>query len=220
MLRFGAVFADCVTGLCTPPKARPPMALPPAAPERQLSHHRCIDVQVYARGNGLWEVDARITDTKTRDAHLAAGVRAAGLPIHDMQLRLVVDERFNIVESGAQTHWMPYPGRCDDHGDAYAKLVGLNLMRGFRQAVRERLGGTLGCTHITEMTQLLPTAVIQAFAGSVIDTRGDGDTSPQPFQIDRCHALRSDGDVVREHYPRWYRAETKAEPLPASPTGA
>ena len=41
------------------------MALPPAAPERQLKHRRSINVQIYARGNGLWEVDAEIVDVKT-----------------------------------------------------------------------------------------------------------------------------------------------------------
>ena len=25
---------------------------------------------------------------------------------------------------------MPYPGECDDHGDAYGRLVGLNLLQG------------------------------------------------------------------------------------------
>ena len=26
-----------------------------------------------------------------------------------------------------------------------------------------------------------------------------------PFQIDRCHALRSDGPAVQAHHPRWFR---------------
>jgi len=45
--------------------------------------------------------------------------------------------------------------------------------------------------------------VIQAFAGEVIDTRGHG--ADKPFQIDRCHVLRSDREAVRLHYPRWYQ---------------
>lgn len=182
------------------------MTLPRSAPARQLKHRRSIDVQVFARDDGLWEVDATLTDVKTRDAHLAGGTRPAGQPIHDMLLRLVVDTRFNVIEAGAQTSWMPYPGVCNDHGDAYGRLVGLNLLQGFRQAMRERLGGVLGCTHITELAQVLPTAVVQAFAGEVIDTRGDREGAERPFQIDRCHALRSDGPAVRTHYPRWYRA--------------
>ena len=179
------------------------MALPTAASERQLKHRRSIDVQIYARGNGLWEVDAYITDVRTHDSRMATGTLPAGAPIHDMLLRLVVDEHFNVVEAGAQTSAMPYPGGS---GDINSRLEGLNLMRGFRQAVRERLGGVQGCTHINELTQVLPTAVVQAFAGEVIDTRGDREDSQQPFQIDRCHALRADGLAVRTYYPRWYRA--------------
>lgn len=181
------------------------MSLPAAAPGRQLKHRRTIDVQIFARGNGLWEVDARLTDVKTRDAELGGGLRRAGDPIHEMLLRLVIDERMNILEAGSETLWMPYPGECSEHGDAYKQLVGLNLRDGFREAVRRRLGGTRGCTHITEMTQVLPTAVIQAFAGDVFRTSDNPANDIRPFQLDRCHALRVDREAVRIHYPRWYR---------------
>ena len=190
------------------------MALPTAASDRQLKHRRRIDVQIYARGNGLWEVDAHITDVRARETAVVAGVLPAGQPIHEMLLRLVVDEQLNVVEAGAQTLAMPYPGACDRYGDVYSRLVGLNLMKGFRQAVKERLGGVQGCTHITELTQVLPTAVVQAFADEVLDTGGKSESSAQPFQIDRCHALRSDGQTVKIHYPRWYRP-----PRPGAPAG-
>jgi hypothetical protein len=39
-------------------------------------------------------------------------------------------------------------------------------------------------------------------AGEVIDTRGHAEGAGRPFQIDRCHALKSDGEVVRPSYPR------------------
>ena len=182
------------------------MSLPPAAPQRQLKHRRQIDVQVFACGNGLWEVDAVLTDVKTRVATMLDGPRPAGTPIHDMLLRLVVNEQLDILAAGSETRWMPYTGLCNEHGDAYLKLVGLNLLKDFRKQLRQRLGGVLGCTHITELAQVLPTAVVQAFAGEVIDTRGTTEGASQPFQIDRCHALRSSGEAVRLHYPRWYRA--------------
>ena len=200
------------------------MALPDAAPARTLQHRRSIDIEVFARGDGLWEVDARLVDVKTRDARLARSVRPAGEPIHDLLLRLVIDERFNIVEAGSDTRAMPYPGECDVFGgaaaDAYGRLVGLNLMHNFRQAVRHRLGGVQGCTHLTEMSQTLPTAVVQAFAGIVIDTRGDDASSERPFQIDRCHALRADGAVVREHYPRWFRQAAVSSAADTAPAVA
>jgi hypothetical protein len=181
------------------------MTLPPAAPQRQLKHRRQLDVQVFSRGNGLWEVDATLTDTKTRPLHLADGVRPAGAPIHDMLLRLVVNEQLDILQAGSQTRAMPYPGICNNHDDAYGQLVGLNLLQSFHKSARERLGGVRGCTHITELAQVLPTAVMQAFAGDVIDTLGSAEGTAKPFQLDRCHALASSGEAVRLHYPRWYR---------------
>jgi Protein of unknown function (DUF2889) len=194
------------------------MALPTAARDRVPQHRRAIDVKIFSRGNGHWEVDAHLTDTRPRPTLMATGELPAGAPIHDMLLRLVIDESFNVLEAGSQTSAMPYPGECDDLGDTYGRLVGLNLMHGFRRAVKERLGGVKGCTHLTELSQVLPTAVVQAFAGEVIDTRGDAHGSTQPFQIDRCHALRADGDAVKTYYPRWYRAPQAPKPIDGSPT--
>ena len=193
------------------------MALPTASPERQLSHQRSIDVRVYSRGTGLWEVDATVRDVRAKDATTITGVLPAGQPIHDMLLRLVVDEQFNVIEAGARTDAQPYPGACESHGDTYGQLVGLNLMRGFRRAVRERVGGVLGCTHITEHSQVLPTAVMQAFAGQAVDLRGSDAGSAQPMQIDGCHALRADGAVVATYYPRWYRDPGQAATVTPAP---
>jgi hypothetical protein len=203
------------------------MSEPTPSTSRRLMHRRALDVQVFARDDGLFEVEAELTDTKSRDVPLAGGIRKAGEPIHDMLLHLVIDRQMDILEAGSQTRWMPYLGVCDQHGDAYGKLVGLNLMKGFRLGVKDRLAGIKGCTHLTELCQVLPTAVIQAFAGVVIDTReGDAATGQPPFQLDKCHALRRDSENVQTHYPRWYRkpeaaantnaAVVAAQALPAS----
>lgn len=181
------------------------MPLPPEPAARQLKHRRQIDVQVYVRDDGLWEADARLTDVKTHESRKASGVRPAGEPVHDLLLRVVVDRALNIVAAGAESRAVPYPGHCDEHGDTYGRLAGLNLLQGFRAALKERVGGVLGCTHLSELAQVLPTAVVQAMAGDVIDTRGDHADAERPFQLDRCHALRSDGEAVRLHYPRWFR---------------
>ncbi len=186
------------------------MALPAASPKRTLKHRRSIEVDIFARGDGLWEVDAHIADVKTRDARLAGTVRSAGQPIHDMLLRIVIDEQFNIQQAGAETAWMPYTGLCDQHGDAYSQLVGLNLLKGFYSNVKARLGGVRGCTHLTELTQVLPTAVVQAFAGEVTEIREGSPADSPPFQLNRCHALRDDAPAVRLHYPRWYKPPTDA----------
>jgi len=207
--------------------------MPPVHPSitRRPLHRRALDVQVFARDDGLFDVEAGLIDTKSHDVPLAGVPRKAGDPIHEMRLHLTVDATLTVTAAASDTLWMPYPGACPEHGDAYARLVGLNLLKGFRQAVAERLGGTQGCTHLTELCQILPTAVIQAMAGSVIDTRerphapsalppegaetpgggplasreGDAAGNP-PFQLDRCHALKRDGATVAKFYPRWHLA--------------
>ena len=63
------------------------MTLPPAAPERQLKHRRQIDVQMFARGNGLWEKDTTLTGVKARAASRGEGPRPAGTPRRHALLR-------------------------------------------------------------------------------------------------------------------------------------
>ena len=129
-------------------------------------------------------------------------MRRAGLPVHDMSVRLTIDTKLNVVGAVAVSDAVPYPGGCDTIGPAYAKLVGLNLMHGFRKRVRELLGGVHGCTHITEMLGFFPTAAIQTFAGERRQEPADG---RKPFQIDQCHALVSGSETVRKMYPKWFR---------------
>jgi hypothetical protein len=182
------------------------MPLSPSVSRRMLKHVRTIEVEAYAREDGLWDIDAHITDVKTHDTTLASSIRLAGSPIHDLWLRLTIDTQFNIVAAEAVSDAVPYTGHCDMIGPAYQKLVGLNLLDGFRLGLKERLSGVCGCTHLTELAQTLPTAAIQAFAGAVIDTRdgaSDDQQGKKPFQLDNCHALRSDGAAVAKYYPRW-----------------
>ncbi|WP_344763359.1 DUF2889 domain-containing protein [Actimicrobium antarcticum] len=181
------------------------MPLSPPVSRRALKHTRSIKVEAFARDDGLWDIDAQITDIKTRVVTLASGSRDAGEPIHDLKLRLTIDLAFNVVAAEAVSDAVPYPGFCDTIGPAYQSLVGLNLLKGFRHELKGRVAGIAGCSHLTELAQILPTAAIQAFAGDVIDTR-DGDSANQhekPFQLDRCHALRTDGVAVAQYYPRW-----------------
>ena len=183
------------------------MSLPAPKLPRALRHVRNIEAQAFEREDGLWDIDTRITDTKTRVSHLASGDRLPGDPIHDLWLRITINTSLTIVDVDAVSDAVPYPGYCNTIGLAYKKLIGLNLMRGFRKELRERLAGIEGCTHLTELAGVLPTAAIQAFAGDVLptgDTGSGADMTQVPFQLDRCQALRRDGPAVEKYYPRWY----------------
>jgi hypothetical protein len=178
---------------------------------RTLRHRRAISADAYVREDGLWDIEARITDHKSFDLTLAIGdVRKEGLPLHELWLRVTIDRKMNVVDAEACSDWVPYPGHCNTIGPAYRMLIGLNLMKGFRKAVRERLGGVEGCSHITELAGVLPTAAIQAFAGDVMDVSQVDESNPRPpFQLHGCHALHFEGEAVRKFYPRWYGYQPK-----------
>jgi hypothetical protein len=186
--------------------------MPLSAPvSRQLRHRRAIRLEAFERDDGLWDIEACLTDDKPRDVELATGVRPNGLPIHELWLRITIDRKLTIVDAEASSQWSPYGALCAESNLAYRALIGLNLLQNFRREVNGLLRGTAGCTHLTELCAVLPTAAVQAFAGSVWDTNsgspfaeaGIAEEQP-PFQLGRCHALRFDGDAVREHYPRWF----------------
>jgi len=178
---------------------------------RQLRHRRAIRVEAFERDDGLWDIEACLTDHKPRDVALAPGVRPKGLPIHELWLRITIDRKLTIVDAEASSEWVPYPGHCEAANPAYRALIGLNLFDDFRRHARRLLAETAGCTHLTELCAILPTAAIQAFAGDVWNTRDSatdtGAGAPldePPFQLGRCHALRFEGEAVRHFYPRWY----------------
>ena len=180
-----------------------------------------------------------MTDEKPRDVVLASGVRPNGQPIHELWLRITIDRKLNVVDAEASSDWVPYPGLCQVSNPAYRALIGLNLFHNFRRDAARLLAGTAGCTHLTELCAILPTAAIQAFAGDVWST---GDSTPRakagsedessnspdehsndkpPFQLGRCHALRFDGEAVQQFHPRWYgHAPRSADRAASSGDGA
>src|SRR5688572_16974108 len=180
------------------------MPLPVTEVERELTHTRRVRYEGYKRADGLWDIEGHITDVKNHDFQLKTGVRRAGLPVHDMWIRVTIDRSFTIVAATACSDAVPYPGACETIGPAYQALVGLSLIKDFRRKTRELLGGVRGCTHLTEMLGGLPTAAIQTFAGEMPEESDDG---RKPFQLDQCHALETSSQTVKQWYPKWHRTK-------------
>ena len=182
------------------------MPLSPPSSAREHLHTRSITIQGYRRADGLFDLEGRLRDEKTHDSPSVHGNRKAGEPVHEMWLRLTVDSRLNIVDAEAASDAVPYPGECNRITPEYRKLVGLQLRTGFSAKVRALFSGTRGCTHLTDLIGAVATTVFQTLSG-VVSQPDDR----QPFQLDQCHALVTDGPTVRRFYPRWYRPAAARE---------
>ncbi len=170
----------------------------PQSPRTPL-HHREIHARGYKREDGLFDIEGHLHDSKAYDFTVQSGTRKAGEPVHHMWLRITVDKTLTIVDAEASSDAHPYPGFCGDITPDYKKLIGLAIRPGFTNRVKEQLGGTEGCTHLTELINTLATTAFQTMAGQLApspDTR--------PFQLDRCHALAVNAPAVAKFYPRWY----------------
>ena len=68
------------------------MPLSPPAP-REPIHNRSVECRAYQREDGLWDIEGHMVDTKWYEYHSEKrGNVAAGTPVHDMWIRLTVDE--------------------------------------------------------------------------------------------------------------------------------
>ena len=182
------------------------MPLAPSTVPRQRLHLRRISYDGWQREDGLFDIEAHLVDTKERDYPLASGVRPAGEAVHDMWVRLTIDRHCAIQAIEVAIDGVPYPGGCDVVAPGYAKLVGTNLLHGFRKNLFDAVGGHHGCTHVTELIAFLPTAAMQTFATLRRDFDPHGE---KPYQLNRCHALETSTETVRRYYPKWYREAAK-----------
>jgi hypothetical protein len=187
------------------------MPLPEPAP-RRLLHNRTIVCEGFERDDGLWDIDAHLTDVKTYGfENRDRGTIGPGEPIHGMWLRLTLDEDFLVHGVEAAMDYTPF-AICNTIAPSHVKLIGERIGPGWNRRVRELLGGTQGCTHMREMLGRMATVAIQSMYGRRSAKREEAEEAGRkPFVIDGCHAWASDGPVVEIDYPDWFTGKTAAD---------
>ncbi len=181
--------------------------MPLSPPEdREPIHHRRIDCRGYRRRDGLWDIEGHLTDVKSYPFESASrGELAPGDPVHDMCLRLTMDDTLTVVKAEAAMAASPFPV-CPAIVSAFKKLEGLSVGPGWRREVAKRLGGVQGCTHLVELVGPLATTAFQTIYpwNARYRPKPPAENDRPPPHLNTCHALARDGEVVKEHYPRWY----------------
>lgn len=183
---------------------------------RKHVHTRAIDYRGYQRDDGLWDIEAHMTDVKTYAfKNNWRGEVQPGEPLHEMLLRVTIDDGFVIRDIEAVTDNSPF-AMCPDITANYKSLIGIQMGAGWRKAIRQKVGGIDGCTHITELLFPMATVAMQTLWPLLRDRRDKADSdvsdSPRrPMVIDTCHAWASDSPVVRENAPKWYTGEDSDE---------
>jgi hypothetical protein len=185
--------------------------MPLSAPaDRELLHNRDILMRGYRRADGLYDIEAHLTDTKSYAfENQDRGTIRPGEALHGMWVRLTVGEDMVIRACEAVSDFTPYR-ICPEVTPNFAALAGVSVGPGFNRAVKERLGGALGCTHLREVLAQMATVAFQtigpmrwrkaAEARAAAIARGE---APPPAKrvlpINSCYAYAEGSEVVRRH---------------------
>src|SRR5260370_33962146 len=199
---------------------------------RQHLHTRRVTCQGFFREDGLWAIEGRITDEKSYEhANEWRGPLKPGDFVHDMSIRLTLDDRFTIVDVEAVTDKSPYR-ICGDVAPDFKKLIGLRIGGGFHREVRARLGGVHGCTHIVELLGPVATTAFQTVSSGKareLDRahRAKNDPARQvaapskprrkPYVIDTSHAWAADAPLLNRGAPHFYTAPNPPPLHPPAP---
>ncbi len=191
--------------------------MPLSAPvEREPLHHRCIDMRGFRRSDGFYDVEGRITDIRAYDFSPETGrVIKANTPLHDMWVRLRIDLEMEIHDVEAITDASPFP-ECPSAAPNLQALKGLNLGKGWRKAISEKLAGTDGCTHLKELLNTIGSAAYQTMApirrariAKSAESADGVEPGKRPPMLDSCYAMSSERAVVLRKWPAFHTGKAK-----------
>ncbi len=181
--------------------------------KRRLLHNRNIELKGYVRDDDLFELEAILIDTKNYEFHnYERGLIKINDPIHQMKIKLLVDGDLFIIDAEAETINSPY-SICKNANENFKKIIGLQIKSGWKREVSKLIGGTNGCTHITELLSSLATAAFQTIypykskqnKTNEIKTISQS-SNEKPLLLNTCHAFNPNSEVVKRLWPKWYNS--------------
>jgi len=174
------------------------------ASEREHFHTRRIECRGYRRKDGLWDIESHLVDTKSYSWQSDyRGEVTAGTPVHEMWLRITVDEDLLIHEVEAASDFHPYH-LCPTVIPTFASLKGLRIEPGWRRQVRQRVGGIKGCTHLVELLWPIATTAFQSIFPARRLRAHESEPRGRSELINSCRAFASDSPVVKQNWPEHY----------------
>lgn len=179
---------------------------------REPLHRRSIELCGYRRADGLFDIEARLTDTKTYAfSNTDRGRIEPGVPLHGMLARMTLNEDLEITAFEAVTEYGPY-AICPSAAPNFARLAGLTVGRGFLKAANERIGGVHGCTHLRELLGQMGTVAFQTLYAMRVkqDAAPNAVTTAPPMparkppMLGTCMAYAPDSPIVARQWPEFY----------------
>ena len=180
------------------------MPLSEPSPRKGI-HLRDITIRGYQRDDGLFDIEAHLTDSRSAGFEtFDRGPVAPGEFLHEMWARITINEDMQIVAAEAATDFGPHT-ICTGGAASFARLTGLTIQPGFLREASARVAGTAGCTHLRELLQQIATTAYQ----TLVPLRGKSEPSMgilengRPRLLNSCFAYASDSPAARRRWPEF-----------------
>ncbi|MEW6184912.1 MAG: DUF2889 domain-containing protein [Thermodesulfobacteriota bacterium] len=166
-------------------------------------HERKIDIHTYPLENDQvivegWLRDERMVPGRTRDGK----PRPPGV-VHWMCVRLLLGGRpITILEAEAEMPTIPNP-LCPTVADSVKKIIGLSIVAGFSEQVRQKLYGVEGCSHLMHLILAMGPAGLHGYwadQGQKTTNlpRSLEETPNLEYLINSCRLWREDGPLIKQ----------------------
>ncbi len=179
----------------------------PVSDNREHIHTRTITMQAFRRDDGLMDVEGHLTDVKPFAHQLMDTTRRAGEPVHDLSLRISLDDSFEVIEVEASMDRGAHD-YCPGAEPNFARLIGLQIGPGWNKRVKAAMSPGLGCTHIIEMLAQMATTAMQASwsrkLGEPFDMPPPQERVMESNMLNACYPYRQSSPWVKEHFPSAY----------------
>ncbi|MEW5722032.1 MAG: DUF2889 domain-containing protein [Thermodesulfobacteriota bacterium] len=126
-------------------------------------HGRLLEIKTYPLDGGRVIVEGRLRDDrKVLGYNWDQTERRPGV-VHHMIVRFLLGGwPLTIQEAEAEMPGVPHE-LCTLTRESVEKVVGLQIVSGFSDEVRRRLGGIEGCTHLTHLIVTMGPAALHGF---------------------------------------------------------
>jgi hypothetical protein len=164
---------------------------------RKWVHARKIEIYAYDLGENRVLVEGNLTDTRPSQSSGEPGHEPAR--IHDLTARIWVQGP-DLTISAAEAEMGQIPREmCPEVLPGVQKLVGLKIITGFTQKVKDVIGDVKGCSHLTNLFLTLGPVAVQGYWAAYGRRAGARALENPAFSrvLDSCHVWRRDGPYVR-----------------------
>lgn len=180
-----------------------------ATKEREHIHTRTITINAFRRKNGLLDVEGRITDVKPFEHHMRDGIRKAGEPVHDLSIRITLDNTLTVTDALASMDYTAHD-LCPQAAPNFKNIIGLQIGPGWNKKIKTAMSPGLGCTHIIEMLAQMATGAKQALwsrrAGEPVEIPPEQEREMDQEMLNTCYPYRENSSWIKANYPDSYIA--------------